>query len=262
MSGKNSIPALILGDGVSIAASIYDMVWHTPTSFFHLTPPQINSSHVEWYIAASVGTSCASLALSVIKKVIVVLFIAADVEGESGAATTAHGAGNHATLQRRSVTLARFSLNGLTDLQQRPRLLAALSCRLHDLTNIAVRAHGGTVISFTESSIDAVFNAPRECSQPALKATKTALQLIRQWKDAREAILGHKKDTFFNVTAAIVSDEAFFGNLGPLSRKELKVVGAINQQLEDLTGLAHHEEIGMGTKRPTSNQRLWRCIVF
>eukprot|EP00754_Rhynchopus_humris_P001579 Rhum_TRINITY_DN10916_c1_g1::Rhum_TRINITY_DN10916_c1_g1_i1::g.41389::m.41389 len=240
MSGKNSIPSLLLGDVVPIAASIFEMI----------------NRDVEWYNLASVGTSFASLSLAVAKKVIVVLFVARAYsgDGDTDDDDTGSSAGEQAArrtvdeaygglLHRKEVTVVRFTLQSLQELEQRSRLLGALSCKFHEVGFMAVRSAGGSVLAFTEHTMDAVFNAPRESAAHAADAVASALRFLRAWPDARRHALGPTKVGMFNVTVAAVSGEAFVGALGPQSRREFQVVGDPMRVLNDFAGLGEYEGV-------------------
>ena len=231
-----------------------------PTNCIRQTKPNTTKTQikrdVEWYNMASVGTSFASLSLAVAKKVIVVLFVARAYsgDGDTDDDDTGSNAGEQAArrtvdeaygglLHRKEVTVVRFTLQSLQELEQRSRLLGALSCKFHEVGFMAVRSAGGSVLAFTENTMDAVFNAPRESAAHAADAVASALRFLRAWPDARRHALGPTKVGMFNVTVAAVSGEAFVGALGPQSRREFQVVGDPMRVLNDFAGLGEYEGV-------------------
>eukprot|EP01064_Diplonema_japonicum_P038074 TRINITY_DN9114_c0_g1_i1.p1 TRINITY_DN9114_c0_g1~~TRINITY_DN9114_c0_g1_i1.p1 ORF type:complete len:780 (+),score=119.62 TRINITY_DN9114_c0_g1_i1:36-2342(+) len=242
MSGKASIPSLVLGDGMPIAASIFEIV---------------SSGGAGWYSIASVSTSLASLALSLAKKVIVMLFVEggrypngdADDDTQNSKELASMIDNTTDLLKRRDITLLKFHLDGIPSLEQRPRALAALACKFHEVCFMSVRSQGGMVVSFTEDSVEAVFNAPREVRLHPVAAVLSALNVVKAWPEARFAALQSHKSGF-TITTSVVTGEGHVGNLGPRTRREYKVVGEARSELDELSKLARRDGIQVLCNEP------------
>ncbi|KAJ9463893.1 hypothetical protein DIPPA_03292 [Diplonema papillatum] len=237
MSGRNSIPALILSDAVPIAASLYQMLRTSDATLFGI---------------ASVSTSVASLALALLKKLVVALFVQSGQEtvlsrraaADEQQAAEAEDYGS--LLKKRELTLARFVLENTEDLEERPRALAALACKFHEVVFLSVRSHGGTVVSFTANEVEAAYNAPRELSAHTIAAVRSAVEVQGVWPEAKRAALSSQK-TSYNVTVAIITGEACAGRLGCRTRREFKIVGGVLSLARELSHIAAADSVGIIT---------------
>ena len=230
MSGLQSIPALILSDGVPIAAALLEL----------------SHSTKGWYTVASISTSAASLALSVVKKVILVLFVTKEsVEKIEEGLPHEVKSSAPVQLRKRQVTLLKFNLSDMAELEQRPSSLSALGQKFLEVGHHSIKSHGGSILSYTEDSIDAVFGATnRELpnGNGSVSAVRSTLQFLSNWPSARANALQASK-SMYNVTTSLVTNTGYIGHFGPRARRELKIVGGINSELASLNALVTHDGI-------------------
>jgi adenylate cyclase len=144
------------------------------------------------------------------------------------------------------VTVAFADIRGFTSMSENTptaELVRLLNIYLSTVIE-AVLKYDGMVNKFGGDSVMAVWNAPTQCKEHALMATKAAI-------DAQRAIMAlHQEDASLpkiDFSIGINTGKAMAGNLGSKDRLEYSVIGDAVNVAARLTGIAEAGKVWIGS---------------
>jgi class 3 adenylate cyclase len=144
----------------------------------------------------------------------------------------------------RRVTVLFLDIRGFTSISERlpPREIVSMLNEYFEIIIEVIFKHHGTINKFIGDAIMAIFGAPFDIDDPAMRAVRTAVEI-----EQRIALLNHKRRAAGKLVVAmgigINTGQAIAGNIGSERRMEYTVIGDEVNLAQRLESAAREGEI-------------------
>ncbi|MCB9436318.1 MAG: response regulator [Anaerolineales bacterium] len=137
----------------------------------------------------------------------------------------------------REITILFADMEGFTSLSERtdPVTLLSILNNYHSLVVERIKSNGGTVDKFLGDGVMAIYNAPVEHPDHALRAVKTAYEIQNALANFHETLPSQFR---LNINFGINTGNAVVGNVGTVDVMDYTAIGdAVNlaQRLQDIS---------------------------